>query len=84
MKYETPRPGMVRAVKVDGTVGWADITDNPQLMIVDELPFYEQPSLSLEEMEKAWGEELVVIQPMLSNRKTLRMPKPRHKVLSSR
>lgn len=39
-----------------GVFGCKDDADDPQFAIVDELPFYEQPSLPLEEMEKHWVE----------------------------
>lgn len=85
---DTPRPGMVKAIRADGTVGWVDLHemmdiniteqlfnscgqastgvfgctgdgDDPEFHVVDE-----QPSLPLEEMEKAWGDTPCLKQTM--------------------
>lgn len=90
MTYDA-RPGMVRAVKADGTVGWVDMHEMIDMNVTEQLfrgqermridsegwlrigvfgckgdaddpseyPGTEQPSLPLEEMEKAWGPEEV-------------------------
>lgn len=67
---DTPRPGMVKAIRADGTVGWVDMHEminmniSSSLFDCDPAADAEQPSLSLEEMEKAWGDTPCLKQTM--------------------